>query len=78
MEVEVLKEAVSTLQQPRGPGPLSEVRGENRGGWPRPLCPSTHRAAGRAKSQTDLATEQDTCLNQGLHCSEFTGFKLNL
>ena len=31
-----------------------------------------------AKSRTDLATEQDTCLNQGLHCSEFTGFKLNL
>ena len=26
----------------------------------------------------DLATEQDTCLNQGLHCSEFTGFKLSL
>ena len=40
----MLKGAVSTLQQPRGQGPLSEVRGENRRDWPRPFCPSTHIA----------------------------------
>ena len=46
---EELKGAVSTLQQPREQGTLAERRGEQRGGWPSPLCPSSLRAARRSK-----------------------------
>ena len=46
---EVLAGAVSTLQLPRGQRPLSERRGEQRGGCPSPLWPSCLRAVMRAR-----------------------------
>ena len=42
----MLKETVSTLQQPRGQGPLSELRGKNRGGWQELFVPAPTKQQG--------------------------------
>ena len=49
MAGQVLKAAVSTLQQPREQGPLADERGEKASEWASPFWPSNLRAARRAR-----------------------------